>query len=413
MTKKPTFTRRRVLATGAAAAAAGPLAAQVPALPGAPALSRRLPDVVVVGAGAFGGWTALSLRERGARVTLVDAYGPGNPRASSGGESRNLRSAYGERELYTRWAEQAWTMWDKRQAEFGRRLVFPNGSFSFTRPQSLATQKAVFDKLKIPYEVLDAAEARKRWPQVNFADAETVLYEPRSGIVKAREAMIAVSEAFMHKGGQMRIGKAEPGAAAGGRMQDVLVNGERLSAGAFVFACGPWLPRLMPELLGEKIISPRVELFFLGSAPGDLRYRWEMLPNITEGGGGYTSSDIGSGLKVRLNQAYRIMEPDSGDRFPTHSMEKDAYDYARRRFPGLVGQPIVQTYVCQVEYTDNHHFLIDQHPELANVVVAGGGSGHAFKMGPVLGERLADRVTGQPVAAEEATVFALTAHGKA
>lgn len=408
---KTIMDRRRLLATGLAAATSS-VAAQAATTPQAPAISRRLPDVVVAGAGAFGGWTALVLRERGARVTLVDTYGAGNPRASSGGESRNLRSAYGDRDLYTRWAESAWTRWNKRQEEFNRQLVFHSGSFSFVRPQSLAIQRAVFDKLGVPYEVLSAGEARQRWPQINFTDEEVVLYEPRSGIVKARETMIAVAEAFTHKGGQMRIGKAEPGAVANGRLQNVLINGEPLAAGAFVFACGPWLPKLMPQLLGERIVTPRVELFFLGSAAGDPRYRWDRLPNITEGGGSYTSSDIGSGLKVRLNQAARMMDPDLGDRFPTHSMEKDAYDYARRRMPGLVGQPVTATFVCQVEYTDNHHFLIDQHPDYANAIVAGGGSGHAFKMGPLLGEKLADRVAGAPVAPEEHALFALAAHGK-
>jgi glycine/D-amino acid oxidase-like deaminating enzyme len=401
--------RRRLVAGGLAAVAA-PALAQVPALPGAPAISRNLPDVVVVGAGAFGGWTALTLRERGAKVTLVDTYGPGNPRASSGGESRNLRSSYGEQEIYTRWAERAWTLWQNRQAEFGRRLVFPNGAFSFMRPEPLAKQRAMFERMGLPYEVLTAAEARKRWPQVSFSDAEILFFEPRAGVVKARESMIAVSEAFMHRGGEMRIGKAVPGELSRGRLQNLQVNGEPLAAGQFLFACGPWLPRLMPTLLGDKIVTPRVELFFVGSGPGDLRYRWEQLPNVTEGGGNYTSSDIGSGLKVRLTQAARIQDPDSGDRFPTHSMESDAYAYARRRFPGLAGQPVTATFVCQVEHTDNHNFLIDRHPDMANVIIAGGGSGHAFKMGPVLGETIADRLLGAPVAAEE-SIHALAAHG--
>src|SRR3546814_5922790 len=101
--------RRRILAGGIAATAgavASPVLAQVKPLPGAPAINRNLPDVVVIGAGAFGGWTALSLREAGAKVTLVDAYGPGNPRASSGDESRLLRLSYGGREIYTKRSEE-------------------------------------------------------------------------------------------------------------------------------------------------------------------------------------------------------------------------------------------------------------------------------------------------------------------
>src|SRR3546814_9974002 len=119
--------RRAIWAGGIAATAgavAAPVLAQVKPLPGAPAINRNLPDVVVIGAGAFGGWTALSLREAGAKVTLVDAYGPGNPRASSGDESRLLRLSYGGREIYTKWARRAQQLWEARQEEFGRSMFY-------------------------------------------------------------------------------------------------------------------------------------------------------------------------------------------------------------------------------------------------------------------------------------------------
>jgi glycine/D-amino acid oxidase-like deaminating enzyme len=400
---------RRTMLGAAIGAAAAPA---VRAATRAPAILKGLPDMLVVGAGAFGGWTALRLREQGARVTLVDAYGPGNNRASSGGESRNLRTTYGDREIYSRWAEKAWGAWGRRQEEFGRRLVFPSGAFTILSAERMAAQKAAFDRLSLPYEILDAADARRRWPQVTFADDERLFFEPRAGGVKARESMIAVSEAFEKKGGTIRIGKADPAAspAAGGKLDALAVNGEKLSAGGYLFACGPWLPKLLPGLLRDKIVVPRVELYFVGSAPGDLRYRWEKLPNITELGL-YTTSDIGDGFKVRLAQPSVSIDPDSGDRFPTYFMEPDVRAYVARRLPGLVGQPIVATYVCQVEHSDNDHFIIDRHPEMENVWVAGGGSGHAFKMGPVLGDYLADRMLGRPAPAEQA-LFSLSAHGR-
>ena len=148
--------RRQVLASGLALTAAAniPAVARATASGSAPAINHRLPDVVVVGAGAFGAWTALELRERGARVTLVDAYGCGNPRASSGGESRNIQFAYGDKEIYVRWAVDAWRLWHQRQEEFGRRLIFDSGSLR-ARPRAvLDIDAAMFDKLKLPYEML-------------------------------------------------------------------------------------------------------------------------------------------------------------------------------------------------------------------------------------------------------------------
>src|SRR5919106_908419 len=95
--------------------------------PAAPALAQNLPDVVVIGAGAFGAWTALHLVERGAKVTLLDAFGPGNARATSGGETRQIRVGYGDRELYSRWVLEAMKRWRARKQEFGRTLLHPIG----------------------------------------------------------------------------------------------------------------------------------------------------------------------------------------------------------------------------------------------------------------------------------------------
>ena len=84
-------------------------------------------DVAVVGAGVFGGWTALCLREMGLSVVLIDQYGPGNSKSSSGGEVRGMRAAYGDREHYTRWAIAAMEQWKIREAEFGTKLYFESG----------------------------------------------------------------------------------------------------------------------------------------------------------------------------------------------------------------------------------------------------------------------------------------------
>ncbi len=402
--------RRWVLASGVAlAAASGPAAAQVAASPSAPAINRNLPDVVVVGAGAFGGWTALELRERGAKVTLVDAYGPGNPRASSGGESRNIQFAYGDREIYVRWAVQAWRLWHERQEEFGRRLVYDSGSLRARSRATLDVDAAVFKRLGLPYEMLSPREATYRWPQLRYDDVDVIFYEKNSGIMKARDSLIAVSEVFMRKGGEVKLGYAAPGAASNGRLDSVLVDKERLSAGKFVFACGPWLPRVFPALLGDRIRVPRRELFFIGPARDDERYRWEHCPTLSDATL-YTSSDIGGGVKIAPTLRDVPMDPDDGDREPTPFLKHQVDGYLARRLPGLVGRPVLSTHVCQLERTDNDDYIIDSHPDFSNALIGGGGSGHAFKMGPVLGRHLADLTLGGVQAPELQAVFGLAAH---
>lgn len=405
---------RRVLLVGAATATAAvaskPALGQVAARPGAPAINRNLPDVVVIGAGAFGGWSALTLREQGAKVTLVDAYGPGNPRASSGDESRLLRLSYGAREIYTRWARRSQELWEERQEEFGRRMFYNNGSLRYISPAGRGVQEAVFDRMGLPYEVLTPDEVHYRWPQVDFSEYDQIFYEPTGGVVKAREAMIAVAENFMHKAGELKIGHAVPVAGRSGPA--ITVNGDPVEAGAYVFACGPWLPKVFPNLLGDRIRVPRRELFYIGSPIDDHRYRWEHLPNIADGDT-YTASDVDYGIKVAANLRNVPMDPDSGDRMPTAFLRRQVELYVAKRMPGLRGQPIVASRTCQTEYSDNGHFIVDRHPERDNVWIAGAGSGHAFKMGPAIGEYVASRVMGQSLDAEADEFFSLANHAAA
>lgn len=401
--------RRRVLVSGMALAAASAAAPTLSRAQGAaPAILRNLPDVAVVGAGAFGGWTALSLREAGAKVTLIDAYGPGNPRASSGDESRLLRLSYGGREIYTRWARRAQTLWEQRQDEFKRRMFYNNGSLRVIEAGNLGQQRAIFDRLAIPYEVLSPDEVHHRWPQVDFSEYQHVFYETTGGVVKARESMIGVAEAFVQKGGEVRIGHALPATGAGGA--PLTVNGEALAAGLAVFACGPWLPKVFPQLLGDRIRVPRREIFYVGSPIDNHAYRWENLPNISDSDT-YTASDVDYGIKVAARLRDLPMDPDEGDRMPTSFLRQQVEDYVAKRMPGLRGQPIVATRVCQTEYSDNSHFIIDRHPAREDLWIAGAGSGHAFKMGPAIGEYIARRVLGESGDSEADGLFTLASHG--
>src|SRR3954471_12325616 len=209
-------------------------------------------DIVVVGAGAFGGWTALYLREMGHRVTLVDQYGPGNARATSGGESRQIRAVYGEREIYTKWVLQAFDRWQAREAEWGQKLFFRTGQLSLATEwtKELTETRKVFDRLGVTYDVLTRDDLVRRYPQMNARDIQVAMSTPSTGVLKAREGCVAVAQAFEKKGGRLVTAKVELGTRAGGALQDVaLSTGQRVSAQTFVFACGPWLPKVFPAVM--------------------------------------------------------------------------------------------------------------------------------------------------------------------
>jgi sarcosine oxidase len=399
--------RRSFLKVTAAPAAALALARRARAQPSG--------DVVVVGAGAFGGWTALSLREMGVSVTLLDAYGPGNSRASSGGETRQIRAGYEDREIYTRWVLEAFGRWKAREAEWGRRLFYETGRLLLAPEwnRSLETTKTALDKYRVPNERLSEGELRRRYPQMNPEGVGACLFEPTTGVLKAREGCIAVAEAFAKKGGRFRIARATPGHRAGSRLADVaLSDGSAVAASTFVFACGPWLGKVFPDVMAGKLFTPRRDVFFFGTPPGDDRFSFPNFPNYAEddsrGYYGFPSIDH-RGFKVCPVGEKTAFDPDTDERLVSPYQVKRARDYLALRFPALKDQPVVETRVCQLEMSVDEHFVVDRHPALDNVWLVGGGSGHGYKHGPVMGEYVARRVTGQDKDPELEAMFRLKA----
>jgi glycine/D-amino acid oxidase-like deaminating enzyme len=390
-----------------AGAGAGTLAAS------ARVTAQAQPDVLVIGAGAFGGWTALCLREMGASVTLIDAYGPGNSRASSGGETRQIRAGYEDRELYTRWVLRAFERWKAREREWGRRLFYETGRVLLAPEwgESLRTTKAVLDKFSVPNQVLSHDDLKRLYPQMNPEGVEVALFEPTTGVLKAREACLAVADALQRKGGRLRTARARPGRASGARLLDVaLSDGSSLGASRFVFACGPWLRKLFPDLFDRKLFTPRRDVFFFGTPAGDDRFSYPNFPTYSEDAsrGYYGFPDVdGRGFKVCPVGELTPFDPDSDERLVSPYQVKRARDYLARRFPALADQPLLETRVCQLEMSVDEHFVVQPHPAFENAWLVGGGSGHGFKHGPVLGEYVAARVLGRDREPELEQVFRL------
>ncbi|HQN52061.1 MAG TPA: FAD-dependent oxidoreductase [Phenylobacterium sp.] len=398
--------RRSLIGVSATLAAARPAMA---------AVAKGAPDVAVVGAGAFGGWAALSLRERGLNVVSLDAYGPASPRASSGGETRSIRSGYGAEGFYSAWAMQALALWKRREAEFQRPLLYPNDRIELADRwlPGLIAQRKIFEDLKLPFEVLPQADLRKRYPQMAFDDVEFAFVETSASaaVIKARDAMLVVSEVFQKKGGQFRIARAQPGAASGRRLETLeLGDGGALSAGQFIFACGPWTPKLFPALVGPKVGVYRSEYFYWGPPPGDARFSWPNQPAWHDHVlGGYGFGSLERGLKYSPEAGGRVtQDPDTAERLATDYLLKKGRDYIGHRFPDMRDAPILETRVCQVDNTADTHFILDRHPDYDNVWLASGGGGHGFKHGPMVGEYLADRIQGRPADPQTEALFRLS-----
>src|SRR6266700_3319898 len=255
---------------------------------GSPTFAGSLqPSVIVVGAGAFGGWSALHLVERGARVTLLDAWGPGNSRASSGGETRTIRATYGPAHiLYIKMMARALQLWQEYEQRWNLKLFFRSGALRMAGAND-SYQSAALPVLKesgIRFEKLSTAECAKRWPQINFDGVSWSVYEPDSGFLAARRGCEAVLNAFLKEGGQYRQAQATPGRIKGRRMDGISIDaGELLKADFYVFAPGPWLGSVFP-FLRLSITPTRQEVFFFGTPAGDTRYSEEQLPTWIDGG---------------------------------------------------------------------------------------------------------------------------------
>jgi sarcosine oxidase len=351
-------------------------------------------DVAVVGAGVFGAWTAWHLRSRGLKVALIDAYGPGSSRASSGGETRVTRMGYGSQEIYTRMSWDALAQWKKLQTATGDRLFTETGMLWLARDRDPLTLDTltVLEKVGIPHEKIERADLVKRYPQIEFGPITWAVYEPKSGALFARRAVQTVVRDFGRKGGESVLGKAEAPTATPASLR---VGDRTITADKFVFACGPWLGKVFPEVLGERIFPTRQEVFYVGIPSGDDRFSPPKMPTwIDFGAEIYGIPDIESkGFKVAIDKHGPRFDPDSGERLVTPESTNEVKRFVAERFPALKGAPIVGTEVCQYENSSNGDFLVDRHPSMENVWLVGGGSGHGFKHGPALGAYVADRLT--------------------
>src|SRR5438105_1440546 len=303
-------------------------------------------SVIVVGAGAFGGWTALELLRKGAKVVLVDAWGPGNSRASSGGETRIIRATYGPSGIYTQMAVQALRLWQENEQRWGLKLFFPTGVLWMTGKDD-SYERAALPLLRdagVRLEKLAASDCAKRWPQIKFAEISWSIYEPD-----------------------------------------------------FCF-------------LASLIRATRQEVFFLGTAAGDVRFTDAQLPvwidNSKRGEHLYYGipGNHWRGFKIADDTRGPVVNPTTMERQISAAGLAAARRYVSMRFPGLADAPLLESRVCQYENSADQNFILDRHPEAANVWIVGGGSGHGFKHGPAIGKLVSDAVLGIK---EAAAVFLL------
>ena len=357
--------------------------------------------IAVVGAGVFGSWTAHHLQQQGHRVTLIDAWGPAHTRASSGGETRLTRAGYGRDAIYTRMATDSLPQWKALSAVSGLPIFIDAGVifFSAVRDDYFEGTIEVHRKLGLPLEVLNQSQMARRFPMIDFEGISIGIHEPEFGALLARRSVLTLVDRFVRSGGAYTRGFVQPPQADAGRLQELqLSSGDRVQADRFVFAAGPWLPKLFPLVIGPRILPTRQEVFYFATPPGDRRFLPGKMPGWADFNGGdifYGFPDIETrGVKFAHDQHGVEVDPDTQSRRPTDAALAEIVAFRDRRFPALRGAPMIGAEVCQYENSSNGDFLIDLHPQWSNVLLLGGGSGHGFKHGPEVGRYAAARLFG-------------------
>ena len=330
--------------------------------------------VVIIGAGVFGSSLAWWLARAGEEVVLVDQFEPGDARSTSGGETRLIRCSHGDDADYSAMAWRALELWP----QVGPGLLVECGVAWFAQREDgwEAASERVLQRLGIPCE-------RTPHPHARDDDLAFTLLEPHAGAMRAQRAVQALAAGAREAGAEIVRGRARPDGSR------AVMDERTLEGDHVVWACGGWLGSLFPDLVSLRVT--RQDLFFVAAD-------WEGPAWVDYDRAMYGTGNIdGLGAKIAPDAEGPELDPDA-DLPPTGpENERIARAYAAERFPALAGAALLSSRSCRYELTPDSHFVAGPHPEHAGAWLFGGGSGHGFKHGPALAERMAAALVGGPL----------------
>lgn len=360
---------------------------------------------MVAGAGVFGVTAALALGRRGHEVTVVDPGPLPHPLAESTDISKIVRLDYGADEGYVALAEEALAGWRRWNRDWGEALFHETGVLFLARApmapggfehESLALLARRGHRL----ERLDAAAIARRFPAYRPSAFLDGYLNPAGGYAEAGAVMLRLLSEAAAGGAVVRGGAAAARLLErGGRIAGAaLAGGEEVEADAVVVAAGAWASRLVPWLAGSLSAVGQPVFHLVPDDPAP--YRADCFPvfgaDIAETGYYGFPANADGVVKIANHGVGVPIETDAPERAVSAAQEAQLRSFLRDSLPGLATAPIVYRRLCVYCDTRDEHFWIAPDPDRAGLVVATGGSGHAFKFAPVLGDLIADAVEGAP-----------------
>ncbi len=358
---------------------------------------------VIVGAGIFGVTAARELRRRGHEVVLVDTGPIPHPLAASTDVSKVVRLEYGPDEDYTVLGEESLEGWRRWNRELGEELFHETGVL-FVRAGAASPGTFEGDSWSVltrrghALERIDRA-ALGRYPAWNASLYEDGIFDRAGGWVESGLVVARLVERAGREGVLVREATFERLLQSGSRVTGIATTDHgRIEGDTVLLACGSWTPHVLPELAPIFRSTGQPVFHLRPDDPGI--FAAERFPVFgadisTTGWYGFPLHPKEGVVKVARHGIGRVMHPESPARKVTAEETADLRGFLAGTFPALAGAPVVFTRVCLYCDTWDGHFWIARDPGREGLVLATGGSGHAYKFAPRLGALSADAVEGR------------------
>jgi len=360
-------------------------------------------SIIVVGAGAWGGWSAYMLQKAGYDVTLLDQYGPGNELSGSGGKTRILRMAYGGDPVYTEMVHRSFQLWEEHEQLWDEKFYHETGAlwmFGNMQPLYATKSQPLMQEYGFSLDEIAIQDIRDKYPQIKTDDLTKAFWEPKCGYLEAGKSCKVVAEEFQRIGGEF-LKERIVGINGKGKIHGLYTDsGKEMVADQYVFACGPWIVNLFPSLKAY-IYASRQEVYYYEApekhlAPNLPIWLEFMPPNLSTDGAGLMRYGIpdhfDQGFKVAYDERNVALNPDTDSREITPETFEEISKVVFNRFPALKGAELIEHRVCVYDNSLDGEFIMDQTPDYSNGIYLGGSSGHGFKMGPAIGEMVKDKI---------------------
>jgi len=359
--------------------------------------------VVVVGGGVFGAASALELARRGWRVTLLDPHPLPYAGASSTDVSKLVRMDYGSDVFYHELAEAALDGWDRWNADWPRAPYHEDGLLVLSRgPMSPGgfehDSRRVLGERGHATERVAAHARAERYPAWRSEAHADGYFNPRAGWAESGAVVEQLLEQARAAGVEVRQAGFDSLLVRGSRAEGVLTAaGARLTSDVVLVCAGAWTPTLLPWLSDRMWATAQSVVHVRAADPR--AFRPPAFPPWAAdiaGSGWYGFPATPDGhVKVGHHAKGARVDPTArGEVSEEHVARVRAF--LRESLPDLAEAPVSLRRVCLYCDTFDGDFFIDHDPERAGLVVASGGSGHAFKFAPILGPLIADVVERRP-----------------